>query len=73
MTVLEEHEKHVVNTRATNKLKKPGISVTHCGEQVSMEWAFTDVDHLVNSNSAEDRLVACPACKERIIEIINTQ
>ena len=70
---LEEYEKHVINTRATNQLKKPGIAVTHCGENVAMEWLFRDVNHLVNSNVAKDRLIACPACKKRIIEILNLQ
>ena len=71
---LADYEKHVVDVRATNSDERNGVNIAFCGKDVGVfEWAFVDADHLVHSNFKEDRLVACPECKKKIIEILNIQ
>jgi hypothetical protein len=41
-----------------------------CGRIISMEWVFTDTSHAALNARNEGRLLICPDCSKKIIEVI---
>lgn len=41
-----------------------------CGREVSMEWAFVDLDHAAYSNLNQDRLIPCKKCVRAAIKAL---
>lgn len=65
---LKEYQKHVTDERTSHIEKR---QVAFCGEQIT-DWAFTGVSHMVMCLQTEDRLLPCPKCKEKIMQIFNS-
>lgn len=62
----KEYQKHIIDERTSNIENK---DIAFCGEVIT-EWAFISVSHYVASRQCNDRLLACPECKQIIIDLM---
>lgn len=69
MIKLKEYEKHVKDERTSNI---EGRELTFCGQAID-DWFFTGPSHLVAARQCKDRLLPCPECKKKIIELLNNE
>jgi hypothetical protein len=65
---MKSYETHICDERTSNLTK---TTVSFCGELLGNEFHYTGVDHAVADRQAKGRLLPCPKCKKRIIELLN--
>lgn len=67
---MKDYEAHVTDTRTGNTKKGKHA---YCGVRISMEWTFIDAEHMLNVIKNKGRMLPCPECKKKIIELLNTE
>lgn len=65
---MQDFEKHIINERQSNL---NGYKTAYCGASVSMDFAFLNAEHVLNTIEDEGRLKPCPKCKETILKLLN--
>ena len=62
----KKHEwiKHIAHTHADMK------KMAWCGEPLTFDWAFENIDHAAYNGMGKGRLVACKACTDAVIRCV---
>jgi hypothetical protein len=62
-----EYVKHV-RENGQDKIETP---MSYCGKDVLREWHFVSVTHLIVERRRQGRLLPCPECLKKILEILS--
>ena len=66
----EDYICHVFDEKTSKDLNR---KVSFCGAFVSMNFAFTSVDHVVWHRQVSGRLLPCPKCRAVIIDWLHNE